>query len=861
MSEVTVSKSVFFIGAWRTQAVTDNLIRQISSQILSKKQKEKQKGYTTTLTLTSGGLELLIQNQSGKPTRTDKIPLENIIDFIGNKYSSTCILAIVKDKQKLTVFVFLCSSERDAGDMVQSFGIIKKRLSGEGYNLNLTPKGTNWIIKTKGNEEADNVNIVNNTAVEHVETIVINGDNTESRVGEVRVLANGDLQHGVADSISHESSNAEFKDELVHITDEVKAIKIMLEEQKPDGANDSAQYGYRVVTEKPSHTYVTTQNEHREVTQAPSQAYETRQNEYRVVTQKPSQAYETTQNEYRVVTQNPSQAYETTQNEYRVVTQKQPQTYETTQNEYRIVTQKPSHAYQTTHHEYKVATEPQYQNTGGSNVVYHYETMANNPSFKTQNIYTKNQKYTTGAYVMRGRTNTSQSKQSSVVSLPYSMKSEYSRRRYDSPNPFLDKTVTLKNAHTKNSASMRVLTTATPKGVYRRHASHRTYSGDKIVKHIEDVYKHRNLRRHLTVPMLVNPKSVEYVQSSEVSPTSKQMKVVVSPPPMVHATSMHQEGIKENFELQRQTENSNGYGIRYETVGVQHGGNTDGRVFTSLDDNTDVQVINSGLTEERIVMHEANQGNVSSEDGVEVQGGGDVIVIKAQTLNGEFIQPAGTTTTVIDGSEAGRHVVVNETHSTTYVNQEVMNGDDKVIHIKAETAGPVHYVRDYKQVEVIDTRDDEDRRNESDNEDESNRNSAQVIIREEHIKPPVVVTESLELAGDYDGEVRRVTKNDKRVHYMEELNRNMEERRESDMDVKVTVNDETGIVNDNDNENNNDDKEIDAEIRYILDEERLKEYTKEPDIVIIEQDVTVKSSGQGIITENDLQRGENTVLF
>ena len=765
---MTVSKNVFFIGAWRTQAVTDNLIRQISSQIISKQQKEKQKGYTTTLTLTSSGLELLIQNKAGKATRTDKIPLENIIDFIGNKYSSTCILAIVKDKQKLTVFVFLCSSERDAGDMVQTFGIIKKRLSGEGYNLNLTPKGTNWMLKTKQDAENSNVNIINNSGVEHVERIVINGDNTGSRVGEVRVLANGDVRHGVAESVSHES--AELKDELVHLSDEVKAIKLMLEKQKPE------------------------------------------------------------------------------------------------------------QVYEQTHHEYKLVKEPIYQNTGDAKVIYHYETMAEQPAIKTQTIYTKNQKYGSrnydsgGAYVMRGRTDTTQSRQSSMVSLPYSMRSEYTRRHYDSPNPMLDKSLTVKQAMTKYPASMRVMTTATPKGIYRKHALRKTYSGDTVVKHIEDVYKNRSFRRHVAVPLIINPKTTDYVQTTEVSPTAKQMQIVVSPPPEVHVKPVQREIVQENIELKNVknvNETSNAYVVRYDTDGVQQADQTvENQYVKTTEYNTAVQVLNSDIHPERLVKLESNKNDIEVQDAVEVREGGDVIVIRAETVEGDVIQPG--TTVLADDLGISTNVVVN--YPDQHENQEVIATDENIIHIKAESAGPVRYVREYREVEVIDTRDKDDRNEGSENAEngESSRSSAHVIIREEHIKPPIMIRDNVEQVGEYNGEVRRITRNDKRVHYMEELNKNIGERRLSDTEnVEITVNmngSEGEIVVDKQKDTNNDNQEVDAEVKYILDEAKLKEFIKDPEIVIVEQEVNVKDDTtenyqQNIISENDLQRAENTVLF
>ena len=103
MDKVEVSKTVFFIGAWRTQEVTEKLLKQIASSLTQKK------GFSTTLTLSHDGLELLIHDKAGKVTRTDKIPLQDIIDFIGSKYSKTCIHAVCQRQEEsiYRVCVFL----------------------------------------------------------------------------------------------------------------------------------------------------------------------------------------------------------------------------------------------------------------------------------------------------------------------------------------------------------------------------------------------------------------------------------------------------------------------------------------------------------------------------------------------------------------------------------------------------------------------------------------------------------------------------------------------------------------------------------------------------------------------------------
>ena len=900
MAEVVVSKTVFFIGAWRTQEVTEKLLKQIASSLTSKK------GFSTTLTLSQGGLELLIHDKAGHVTRTDKIPLQDIIDFIGSKYSKTCIHAVVKDrKNQFTVFVFSCSSERDAGDMVQTFTMIKKRLSGEGYNLHLTPKGTNWMLKTKADSETGNVEHVSGVTVTKTENVVINGGNTEGNIGEVRVLVNGDARP-IVDNVSHHTNDSELKDELIHLSDEVKAIKLMIENQQPNTTYGVQQQGYRIVTEAPKTGYRIEQQEYN-VTQEPKSTYQIQQKGYRIV-QEPQSTFHVKQEGYEIVKQ-PKAGYQVQQREYEVV-QEPRSNYQIQQQAYQVV-QEPE---KSVHVQSHVVQQPLYQNTTGDrNVVYHLETMAEQPTIKTQTIYTKNQRngsrreYNGGAggyYVMRGRTDTGHSKAGSNISTAHSTKSYYTRRRYDSPNPMVDKQFALKQVKNRHPASMKYLTTKETRGVHGKHALlYNTFSSDKVLKNIEDVYKNRiSFRKHAAVPVIVNKQSAEYANVSQISPSGSKkssMKVVVSPGPEVgHVKPLQREMIQETIEL-KEGEMTKGDAalLQHETSGFQQSGHivdtgyvNTGYVNTGHDStgyvNTTVQentfILEPATEEQKVYTTETvgtfYTGGSEVQHGNEIEGGDEVIVIKAEGIEESREQPGYT---IVENTEAQANYTAtqnpevsvegSEGYGVTYVNQGGDDVEEKVIHIKAETSGAVRYVRDYQEVEVIDTRTDEEKNDaERQIDDESSaRNSANVIIREEYIRSPSdfqSARDSFELSSGYNGEVRRVTSNNKRVHYMEELQQNIGERpisdierQDSDIEIKIGFESKNGeaVV-----ENNNNDELGDSEEKYTLDTEKLKEYTKEPEIVIVEREVKVADNfHQNVISDNDLQRTEDTVLF
>jgi len=143
------SKKTVFVGAWRAHAVNDLLLRQINSQLPNKK------GVAALLTLSTQGLHMDILDYKGNVTKRDLIQLENIVDFIDNKYNTRCTLAIIRNRQlkHYTVCVFVCKNEKDAAALIRTFKQSKKHLTGEGYNVELAPSGKNWTLATKTEEE------------------------------------------------------------------------------------------------------------------------------------------------------------------------------------------------------------------------------------------------------------------------------------------------------------------------------------------------------------------------------------------------------------------------------------------------------------------------------------------------------------------------------------------------------------------------------------------------------------------------------------------------------------------------------------------------------------------------------------
>ena len=208
-----MSKKVAFVGVWRAATVSDQLLRQIYGNLPSKKH------YPANIKLMPTGMELIIFGTNGTATRKDQIPLENIVDFIDNKFSTTCTLAIVREKQQpmYNVFVFLCSSDRDAADLIKNFKKYKRQLSGEGYNVDISSKGKNWTFIKKDEFDAAEAETAVYQQNGNAQAIRVNGQ--EGNVIHVG-LGGTHVENGHV--------KADVRDELYHLAGEIRDIKRMI---------------------------------------------------------------------------------------------------------------------------------------------------------------------------------------------------------------------------------------------------------------------------------------------------------------------------------------------------------------------------------------------------------------------------------------------------------------------------------------------------------------------------------------------------------------------------------------------------------------------------------------------------------
>lgn len=229
------------------------------------RQFQEKRGARATWRLTTEGLTILVtQSESGRLGQTDQIPVQAIKEVTLNRYNPLCLMTLYVDpNRRFNALVCRCDSEQDAGHIVQVFQQLQRSLSGEGYRIDLKqPRGINWTLKTKQNGEGEGGGLNNGL---HHDDLSANGS-VRSRDGGVGFVNNNnygevvveleqeDLERealevdgrpcfnvGVQaelggeddsdrDSTASDMSYQSLKDELIMLSNEVRDIKLLLEQ-------------------------------------------------------------------------------------------------------------------------------------------------------------------------------------------------------------------------------------------------------------------------------------------------------------------------------------------------------------------------------------------------------------------------------------------------------------------------------------------------------------------------------------------------------------------------------------------------------------------------------------------------------
>ncbi|KAK3084104.1 hypothetical protein FSP39_008241 [Pinctada imbricata] len=216
--------------------------RKLSERLISdiSVHADRFQGSPARLQLTKLGFKLYVKSGSGQVESTDFIPVQNIQELSVNKYKPTCLMCVMRDGTKgMSILAWRCLSEKDSFDIIKGFTFLKRSLGGEaeGYNVLLRKShGNNWSL---GRKEGTRIGRHSSSDAEDPYTsIKATKEVTEGRTLVKHIVAGHVIvadkavqteldEDGHSASVSIDSLSV--KDELSNLTDEVNAIKDMLE--------------------------------------------------------------------------------------------------------------------------------------------------------------------------------------------------------------------------------------------------------------------------------------------------------------------------------------------------------------------------------------------------------------------------------------------------------------------------------------------------------------------------------------------------------------------------------------------------------------------------------------------------------
>ena len=238
-------KDAYFIGMWKDDVVTDNIIKEVVTR------SSVDKGRRVKLRLTPEGLLVSKTSVFQVSSKIDSIPIGSIYFMTVNKHSPNCLLCIIRDTvRKYNVLAFRCLTALDAGDIVKTF----KGLRGDGMRMMKRDDG-NWTLRAPSAKTIPRQTLdilVNNPSngiqpngealheycpPEHRIIDPVTEEVESVTKGEELVLKGKSLQnigvqthfHDDGDTMSEISDVSSFKEELDYLSQELREVKYLLE--------------------------------------------------------------------------------------------------------------------------------------------------------------------------------------------------------------------------------------------------------------------------------------------------------------------------------------------------------------------------------------------------------------------------------------------------------------------------------------------------------------------------------------------------------------------------------------------------------------------------------------------------------
>lgn len=225
MAGVLLRKSVYFLGMWRTSRLDEELAREIARRAPSVTARSAQ------LEVCTVGVRLITRSGAGESV----IRMPYVHDIVINKYEPTCLLCVLKESRKLSIIVCRCYNTRDPSDIVKSFRASKR----DGLIIE-NDKETKRQIDLETKRQID-------TETKRHRTPQYRQDRAGTgRQGEISIrtkdppkatyteVCHVGIQTSPEDpddvSLSLSSiQTSDLREELSHLSEEVKAIKMLIE--------------------------------------------------------------------------------------------------------------------------------------------------------------------------------------------------------------------------------------------------------------------------------------------------------------------------------------------------------------------------------------------------------------------------------------------------------------------------------------------------------------------------------------------------------------------------------------------------------------------------------------------------------
>lgn len=217
MAGVLLKKSVYFLGMWRTSRLDEELAREIARRAPNVTARHAQ------LEICTVGVRLITRSGAGESV----IRMPYVQDIVINRYEPTCLLCVLKESRKLSIIVCRCYNTRDPSDIVKSFRASKrdsriiesvtepKRQIDTDTKRHWTPHYPQDRART-GRQGEIGIRTKDPTRATYTEVCHV-GIQTSPQDPDDVSLSLSSIQTG------------DLREELSHLSEEVKAIKMLIE--------------------------------------------------------------------------------------------------------------------------------------------------------------------------------------------------------------------------------------------------------------------------------------------------------------------------------------------------------------------------------------------------------------------------------------------------------------------------------------------------------------------------------------------------------------------------------------------------------------------------------------------------------